>query len=235
MDENLNYETYIFVGQKKLIIFVSDNFDKKVFEEKIDFENHQLSNLYILNKLDYFLNENILKIEKKINNFIKKISIILDLDEFFPIEISLKKNNYENIINLKSLTHLLYEAKNYCKKTINQKKILHITINNYQVDSKNYPFLPEEINYKSFSIDIEFLCVSHEVIKNLEQILKRYQISLEKVVSAPYIKKFLTDDEKDIFLMTKKIIAGHNPNEVKLAEKTIKNKGFFEKFFNLFN
>ena len=69
----------------------------------------------------------------------------------------------------------------------------------------------------------------------MEQILKRYQISLEKVVSAPYIKKFLTDDDKDIFLMAKKIIAGYNPNEVKLAEKTIKNKGFFEKFFNLFN
>ncbi len=35
--------------------------------------------------------------------------------------------------------------------------------------------------------------------------------------------------------MTKKIINGHNPNEVKLVNKTRENKGFFEKFFNFFN
>ena len=35
--------------------------------------------------------------------------------------------------------------------------------------------------------------------------------------------------------MTKKIIDGHNKNEVKLVNKTPKNKGFFEKFFDLFS
>ena len=42
-------------------------------------------------------------------------------------------------------------------------------------------------------------------------------------------------DEKDIFLMAKKIINGHNPNEVLLVNKTPKNKGFFEKIFHFFS
>ena len=41
---------------------------------------------------------------------------------FFSVEISVKKNNYDDYINLKNLKHLLYEAKETCKKTIYQKK-----------------------------------------------------------------------------------------------------------------
>ena len=34
-------------------------------------------------KLDHFLNQNIFKIEKKFQNFVEKVTIILDLDVFF--------------------------------------------------------------------------------------------------------------------------------------------------------
>ena len=108
-------------------------------------------------------------------------------------------------------------------------------INNYYIDDKNYDYLPDGISCNDFSLDIGFICISEETLIDLEKIFKKYQISLGKVVSADYIKKFLVSGEEDIFLMTKKIINGHNPNEVKLVEKTIKNKGFFEKFFNLFS
>jgi hypothetical protein len=73
------------------------------------------------------------------------------------------------------------------------------------------------------------------LIENIEKILKKYHIFIEKIVSAKYVERFLDENEKNIFLMTKKIIDGHNKNEVELIKKTIKNKGFFEKFFNFFN
>jgi len=234
MDENLNYKTFIYIESNKLIISVIDDLDNKVYEENLIIKINQDFDNFIFNQLDYFLNKNIFKIEKKINNFIEKIFIILDYNDFFNFEISVKKNNYENSINLKDLTRLLHDAKNYCKKTIDKKKILHMIINNYNVDNKNYNYLPEGISCNNFSLDIGFICISQETLVNLEKIFKKYQISLGKVVSAVYIKKFLTNDEEDIFSMTKKIIDGHNPNEVKLIEKTTKNQGFFEKFFNLF-
>ncbi len=233
MNDNLNYETYLFISPKKLIISVNDDLTKKIHEETIVIEEN--INKFIFEKLDYFLNQNIYKIEKKLNHFIKKISLILDLDEFFSVEVSVKKKNYENVIDSKTLKYLLHEAKDCCKKTMYEKSIVHMTVTNYQVDNKNYLFLPEGINHNNFSLDVKFLCISDNLIKNFEKILEKYQISLGEVVSANYVKKFLTKNENELFLMTGKIIKGHNPNEVILVKKTQKNQGFFEKFFNFFN
>ena len=233
MDDNLNYETYIYISSSKLFISIYTNLNKKVYEEEIRIE--QISTQLIFQELNDFLSKNILKIEKKLNNFIKNTSVILDLDEIFSFEISVKKNNFDNIISTKILNHLLYDLKDYCKKTIDEKKIIHMMINNYQVDNKDYHFLPKEINCNKFSLDVKFLCLSVALIKDLENIFKKYQISLDCIVSAKYIKEFLTNKDEDISLIAKKMINGHNSNEVKLVDKTIKNKGFFEKFFNFFN
>ena len=52
--------------------------------------NNQL-NCINYKELDNFLNDNIFKIEKILDNFIKKIVVIIDLDNFFFIELSIKK------------------------------------------------------------------------------------------------------------------------------------------------
>lgn len=233
MDDDLNYETYIYISSSKLSISTYTNLNKKVYEEELKIK--QVSTHLIFQELDNFLSNNIFKIEKKLNNFIKKTSVVLDLDEIFSFEISVKKNNFENIISTKILNHLLYDLKDYCKKTIDKKKIIHMIISNFQVDNKNYPFLPIEISCNNFSLDVKFLCLSIVLIKDLENILKKYQISLDNILSADYIKGYLINKDENIFLMAKKIIDGHNPNEIKLVDKTIQNKGFFEKFFNFFN
>ena len=58
---------------------------------------------------------------KKLKSFVEKIDIILDLDIFFPVEISIKNNNYEDYIDLKNLNYLLYEAKEVCKNYRSKK------------------------------------------------------------------------------------------------------------------
>ena len=108
-------------------------------------------------------------------------------------------------------------------------------INNFNVDGKNYPFFPENIKCQSYSLDLEMICIPENLIRDLEIILKKYHISLSQILNARYISNFFSSEEKDIFVMAKKIINGHNPNEVVLIDKIKKNKGFFEKFFNFFN
>ena len=232
MSNNLNYETYIFLNFEKIIISVYDDLDKKIYEENLKIE--KIENKDFFEKIDFFLSKSIFKIEKKLNNFIKETSIIIDLDIFFPLEISIK-NNYENKIDLENIKRLLYEAKSYCRKTLDNKEIIHIVITNYKIDNKNFSYLPPETNCKNFSLDIKFIGISSDYIKNLELILKKYHISLKRLVNGNYVKSFLTEDEKDLFLMTKKILNGLNPNEVVLINKTDKKHGFFEKFFHFFN
>mgnify|MGYP001157499270 FL=1 len=233
MNDNLDYEAYLFISSKKFIISVNSESNKKIYEENLIFEN-EINNINI-NQLDFFLEQNIFKIEKKLKNFLNEITIIYDLDNFIPVEISVKKNIYENIVDLNNLSHILYEAKDYCKKTIEGKRIAHMIINNYRFGDKNYSLFPKGLECNSFCLDIKFICLPIKIIRNFEKILKRYQVSLSQVICANYVDSFLSDNDRDIFMMTKKIINGHNPNEVLLIDKSPKKQGFFEKFFNFFN
>jgi len=234
MDENLNYKSYILLSKKKLLISIYSDLDKKIYENEVPFKKH-LNFQEVLNQLDHFLDENIFNIEKKIKSFIKKINIILDLNIFFLIDISIKDINHDDYININNMNYLLYEAKDYCKKTIGDRKIVHMIISNYQIDDQNYSHLPKNVKGKNFSIDLNFICISYDLIKNLENILKKYQISAVKMISFDYISKFFKNDEKDIFLLTKEILNGYNPNEITIVNKTPKKEGFFEKFFNFFS
>lgn len=233
MDNNQNFETYLFISSKKFSISVFSENGKKVYDnESIQDEAKDSLDL---EQLDFFLYQNIFKIEKLLNKFVKKSYIILDLDVFFTFDLSIKKKKYENTIETISLNYLLNEAKYYCKETIADRKIIHMIIDNYYINNKYYPFLPINIKGDNYSVDLKYICLQNIMIKDLEIVLKKYHISISKIVNAKYIKNFLKNDQKNIFLMAKKIIEGHNPNEVILVEKSIKNQGFFEKFFNFFN
>ena len=107
MDNDLNFETYLFVGEKKFIIYVNSETNVQLYKKELIIEKN--SSESILNKVDYFLDENIFKIEKVLKVFVKKMIIILDSEDFFSVDISIKKKNYENILSFKSLNHLLYE------------------------------------------------------------------------------------------------------------------------------
>lgn len=233
MKDNLSFETFLYISPKRFIISVNNGINENIYKDE-QILRQNTDNL-IFNDLDLFLNKNIFKIEKKLKKFITKIHIILDSNDFFSVEISIKKSVVDKSFTLKNLKTFLIEAKESCEKTINAKKIAHMLISNYQIDDKNYPYLPQNETGNNFSIDVKFICISNFLINNFEEIFKKYQVSLGQVVSAKYIEKFILDEKKSIFLMAKEIIEGHNQNEVKMVNKSSKNKGFFEKFFNFFS
>ena len=108
-------------------------------------------------------------------------------------------------------------------------------IENYKIDNKNYSFLPDNLNCDNFSLDVKFICLSKNLIEELEIVLKRYQILINQVLCASYIENFFDRDHSDLFTTASRIISGYNANEVLLINKTSKNKGFFEKFFDFFS
>ena len=69
---------------------------------------------------------------------------------------------------------------------------------------------------------------------SFEETLKRYQISINRIVSAGYVLNFFSQNEHSIIRNAKHIINGCNENEVRFINKAHKNIGFFEKFFKLF-
>ncbi len=234
MNEKLKFETYLFIDSKKLVICVIEKKTFKILfkEEKLLDDHNEDSNL---KKLDNFLEKNILKIEKILKNFVKDVYIILDDKEFLPIEISIKKDHNGNSISQENLINPLNVLKNLCQFSFKDKKIIHMLIENYQIDGKDYSFLPENLKCNNFSLDIKFICLSKNLIEHYESVLKRYHILVNQILNAEYIEQFQDQQNPNIYSTASRIISGFNNNEISLVNKSLKSKGFFEKFFDFFN
>lgn len=232
MNENFDFDCFLFIGHNKFSISINQNSNfKEVYKKEIKFENSDKLNFDLLNE---FLEKNIFQAEKIINNFLNSTHIILDHPEFFSIEISLKKENYGKFISDESLIYLLNDAKDQCKNSFQNKKIIHMIIDNYLIDDKYFSKKPENIKCNDFSLDIRFICLPEEIIQDLKRILKKYQITLNRVINANYVNQLSIEQNQNLFEMSRNILSGFNQNEILFQDKTNKNKGFFEKFFNIF-
>ena len=65
--------------------------------------------------------------------------------------------------------------------------------------------------------------------------LEKYQIKIDRLFEKKYIKNFFEEENLDLSLIAFKIQSGHNKNEINLVPKSMKKRGFFEKFFQLFS
>mgnify|MGYP001185406959 CR=1 FL=1 len=227
-------ETYLNINPYKFEIYLFDkkkniNLYKK--EKNIDDKFSSIN----FNSLNNFLNENIFKIEKLLSTFIKDIIFVVNHKDLLSVDMSIKKNNNGNEITLENIKHSLNEIKSQFEDSFRDKTLIHMIINKYLIDGKEFFTFPQNLNCQIFSLDVTFISLSNNLIKELEIICKKYHISISKFVSAEYVKKIsqLNNDE-DIFSMTKKIINGFNDNEVVISSKISRKKGFFERFFQLF-
>ena len=100
MNKNLNFETYLLVTPKKFLISIKkkDNFEN-IYQQEKNFENDL--EIPKFNELTGFLNDNIYKAEKYLDNFIKDINLVLDCNQFFRVQLSLKMNNYGDLLKKK--------------------------------------------------------------------------------------------------------------------------------------
>ena len=231
MIENSDFETFLYISKNKYQIFVYDkNNLKNLYNAEI--QNNGEEELNILSK---FLDNNIYKIEKRIKNFIRNIILIVEDDNVLDIGISLKKKNYEQNIDQKQLENSLVEVKDIFKENYQDLIIMHMII----VEKQN-SFLLNNTNNKDdyLFLEVNFISISNNFTFNFNKLLENQQIKIKRYMSGGYIKSFL--DKKlresfELFAMANKLNDGLNKNEVQLVPKGKENKGFFEKFFQLFS
>ena len=232
MQSNLDHKVFLFISQNVFIITVVDLKNEIIYskELKIDYERKEIDYSFLNN----FLKENIFKIEKKLNNFIKSIYLIIEYDNIYSVNFSIK-NKMDNIfLSTNVVNNLLLEAKNCCKQTLKNVNILHMKIDRFFIDNEYLEALPDKKKCENFSIDLSFVCMPDHVLKNIKKILVEYRISVEKTFSYTYLNSFLNSESKNIYEIAQKVMAGLNENEVFLTNRSSKNTGFFEKFFDFF-
>ena len=235
MSEN-NFQNFLYIDSNKFLISVyqQSNFKNLYFNE---FSKKNYQNNLSLDELEIFLNQNIFKIEKSLNTFVKDINFIIEHKDLLSVDISIKKNNNGNEITLTNIKHSLNEIMHQFKDSFKDKTIIHMLINKYLIDGKEFLKMPKNLHCQFFSLDVTLISLSNKLIKELEIICKKYHISISKFVSAKYINEIsrLSNNDEDIFLMTKRIIEGFNDNEVVISTKITRKRAFFERFFQLFS
>ena len=84
-------------------------------------------------------------------------------------------------------------------------------------------------------LEIKFICISNSNTYIFDKLLESHQIKIEQYMSGSYIKSFFSEDVNELSVVANKLNNGLNKNEVQLVKKNKENKGFFEKFFQLFS
>ena len=227
-------ETYLSISKNKFEIFLFDKIKlKNLYKEELEIKN--IIDFEELNNLTKFLDDNIFRIEKLSKKFIKNIFVIIENSQNLNINISIKKKNYDYLVNSESLKNTLTEIKDLFKENYRDQNIIHMIVNNYLINGKRYFFFEDNIKSDDLCLEVNFISISKNLEQIFDKIFEKYQIKVEQFFDLNYLENQLKDEKLELPEIVQKIRNGYNVNEITLIPKNIKNRGFFENFFQLFS
>jgi len=234
MSKDLNLITFLYVSDDKFEIFLFDKKNlKNLYKKQLKIQNN-FRNIDFIN-LSKFLDENVYKIEKFIGKFIENIFLIIKSDINLTTNICIKRKIYNNIISKENLTNTLIDAKDLFKESYQKQTILHMIIDKYLIDGVNYTSFKTGVKSDYLSLEIKFLSLPTEYIFKFVKTFENYQIRVARTLCGNYLNDFSDNKNVEFSNIANSIINGDNKNEVLLIPKNVENKGFFEKFFQIFS
>ena len=233
MDNNKKYKFFLLVSLNQIKFAALNKQNEIIFMKEIKTDNSILNeNLSILQK---FLDQKIIEIEKNLQTYIEDICLILDDEYFLTVNVS-STQNFKNYLNqTDNISNSLNDLKNNLKKDMVNYEIIHLLINKFIIGGKNYSSIPKNLEQENIFLEIKFICLKVSTYLSLKSILSKYQITIKNILNYKYINNYLETEKDNIFDIAERLIGGLNKNEIILDNKTTKNKGFFEKFFNFFS
>lgn len=231
-DQDL-FRTFFFINKKEISICVrnNSNFEIIFYKKKEFIKGKSYSNE---NDIESFFLENIEKIENQIKIFVKNISLIIENDNIFSIEISLKQKIENRVISKEEFENLLLIGLEQVNKYNPNLSIIHYIADVIRIDDKIVDTVENKEIKSHLCVDLKFICIDKKFVTRFKDLFKKKHVFLEKIFSGEYLRKYTATDE-DIINTLVKIERGFNKFEVKLIPKKPQKKGLFEKFFSYFS
>ena len=233
MSKNFDNKYFIILNKDKIIFSCLNSENKNLFTQKYDFINIDSNELF--KEVENFFNDNLVKIEKNLKDFIRKIYIIVDLDNSLSVNLSIKYDLDKAKIKRDKINELINTLKYQFNKYYNDEKIIHIIVNKLIFDGEKKNLLPVKENFQNLIIEVKFQCLKEQFVNNIKKSLSNYQIAVEKIFLADRLNKNIQNQEENIFEAADKILSEEDSDEVLIVKKKKLNNGFFERFFNFFN
>ena len=227
-------KTYLSIAPNKFEIFLYDTKKfKNLYKQSVKLDTQLEGVNYVT--LNKFLEDNIFKIEKLSGNFINNICVIIDNNQIKNINFSIKKKNYEKKINKIYIEKLLTDAKDIFRENYHKEKILHILLNSFVVDGSSFLSFQDDLVGDIVIIQVQFKSVSFKLLKDIDNVFEKFHIKVSDYLDQNYLKTLSRNQSFELDQIAYKVQNGFNEKEVNLVPKKPKKKGFFEKFFQLFN
>jgi len=214
--KNKNFEVYFDFGSSKIRAGVINkkNTLKNFYDESEFFSNYENS--------EFEIKKIIFNIEKKTNEYLNSINLMVDSAEMLSINLSLCKNLDKSKLTNEDIQFLIKDAKQQILRNYSNQTIIHVIIKNYKVDNIDYTFLPTDIYCNSLSIDILFICLPKKIIGNLKTIFFKFDVSVNQIFcssyarSANYKNNFVSEENVSFIDMgfDKTSITHYNKNKI---------------------
>ena len=229
------HKIFLSIERSKIMIgaFQSSNL-QTVFFKKYNCELVLEEKNFDLSNAEKIIEKIIVETEKATGQFINDIYLIIDSPSSSITELSLSKNNEGKKIEVRDILYLIQDCKQQILRSNFDKEIVHIILNNYFVDGNITKVLPKDIECKKFSIDLQFICFSKEIIRKFEKLFNDHQININRIICTKYVKSLVNLNDYNICELGLKVVEGLNKQEVVLIPKKQEKKGFFERLFHFF-
>ena len=220
----------------KLNVFIIDTISEDILLTKdFKFEKFQYSNFLIIDKISNILKKLILEIEKNLDTSVSKINLMVEQENSYNIDLSIKTNFENKIINKKDIEYLIQDLRQQLLANYPDKKFIHILVKKCIIDSDEYNIIPIGNRCKNFIVDLSFIHIPKKLLNGLEGLFNEHQMFVNKVICTNYAKTLIVTDVDNLSKAGLNILKGSNLNEIGIIPKKIKKIGFFEKLFHIFS
>ena len=187
-EKNLNVFIDLGTSNIRLGIFNKETSNNLFVLEKSCFSNLSLKN-FDINNCSKTIKDLVRLAEKKIDKHIKNINLMIDTPDMFSIDVSIKKNTDSKKFSFNDIQSLLQEAKNIIQNNYFDKKIVHMIVKNFFFDDKIHFQIPEnEINCKSLTLELKFICFSNKVWQSLLNLFNSNFINIDNIYCSSYVR-----------------------------------------------
>jgi hypothetical protein len=227
------HNKYFVILNKDEIVFSCLNSENKISFKK----SHSLINgpNNVLEELEYFFINNLIEIEKSLKDFIKNIYLIIDTDQSFSVNLSIKYKLGTEKINKDKINDLLSSLYYQFTKYSNDLKVIHMTINKLLIDGKEKDLSSVREIFDDLILEVKFECLKNQTVHHIKKLCSNYQISVDKILLANNLGNSIWPQTENIIHVAIRDIYCLNKNAIKIVKKKQYKKPFFERFFHFFN
>jgi len=186
---NKKFDVYFDLGSSHIRVGA---FNKTEQENSFQIKKSCISNFtnknFNLSNAESIMEEIILTIEKKSNEYLDKIDLMIDSPEFFSVSLSLSKNFDGSKLKKEDVQFLIQDAKQQILRNYQNDKIIHIIVQNYKIDKIDYDFLSTEVVCNILCVDIIFICLPKKIVDELKKLFAKFNVLINQISFSSYAK-----------------------------------------------